>query len=194
MKHLRTALALGSLLPALAGCGAGPPAIMQGSALLSRVHAAYSHVPAVEQTNGGGGLHFVLFLRHGVTTAEEVVAATPGKGVVFAHRGGPAYARYSRANCWRIDPSYKHAFTSLGSRFPDALIGEMQGKTARRAGSVWLLPLVRHGRKGTMRIDADTLLVTSLTVYLHGGPPVKVRYRSLRRAPSLPAPRPLCHT
>ena len=164
---------------------------MEGSTLLSRVHAAYLHVSAVEQSSKVDGLRFVVFLRDGTVTAEEIVATGPPQAIVIAHRNRPTYARDPMTHCWRPAPNYRHVLTYLGSRFPDALIAKMQAKTARRAGSFWLLPLAGHGRTGTLRIDAQTLRVMSLTALIQGGT-ATVYYRTLMRMPTLPTPRPLC--
>ena len=182
------------------GCGTAGPTTMGAPALLTRVHAAYLHVPAVQtvdKTHAPGfhateDLAGVYFLRHGVTMAEEVILFPgPHQAILFASRNGPTYGFSSSTNCWKPTPNYRRSLTNLGLRFPDAIFAKMHDKTARRAGSFWLLRMVEHGSTSTLRIDAKTLLVQGVTTSGQGVTETG-HYRTLARAPTLPTLRPLC--
>lgn len=119
---------------------------------------------------------------------------TPGprQAIGFARQGGPMYGFSSSTNCWKPTPSYRRALTGLGLSFPDAIFAGMHVRTARRAGSLWLMRMVEHGSTSTLRIDARTLLVQSVTT--GQGVTGTAHYRTLARAPTLPTLRPRCPT
>jgi hypothetical protein len=156
---------------------------------MSRVLEAYRHVPAVAIAGSSGGLHarFVILLRDGVTVGEQFVG---GNTTLVGHEGGPTYAREPGTRCWRrLAQSDHQSFSDLGTHFPG--IPHMRVKTPKRVGSVWLLPITAQGHDGTLRINASTLQIESVTVNADGRTAIE-HDRALDHAPALATPQPLC--
>jgi hypothetical protein len=156
---------------------------------MSRVLAAYRHVPGVVINGSAGSQHarFLLVLENGVIVGEQFDG---GNTVLVGHEGEPTYAREPGTNCWRrLSPRDTQSFSDLGTHFPG--IPHMLLKTPTRAGSVWLLPVTAQGHDGTLRINASTLQIETVTVTSHGRTAIE-RDHALAHAPALATPQPLC--
>jgi len=171
---------------------------MGGSALLSRVRAAYRHVPAVRTAdvfNNQTVQSYTYLLRHGIITDELNHPPGAAQDVVVAPRSGRAYELiiFPKTRCWVLDMQQWHNVDERGSRFPH--IASRQVGRARRVGSVWQLPVAETGheagRTDTLLIDAKTSLIKRLVFAGTGGHNF-VDYKTLTQAPTFPVPRPLC--
>ncbi len=194
---------LGSVVAAFAVCApvaiaapAGAPGFSgdrEALGLVARANRSYARIPAVriDAVVSDATFRFTLFLRNGVTWAEQArVRTDEGEVNIVGTIGGGSFVKDAGASCWRfVAKSDPQAMEDLGD---PVLAGPGRlGRPRTIAGTIEIIATQRGGERMKIVLDRRALTVRRVT-YLSAGGNMTAHFTTLRRAPTLPRAQPRC--
>jgi hypothetical protein len=196
--HFGTALAAFVVCaPVAIAAPAGAPGFSgdrDAVALVARANRSYVRIPAVriDAVVSGTSFRFTLFLRNGVTWAEQARVRTDnGEINIVGTIDGGSFVKDAGASCWRfVAKSDPQAMEDLGD---PVLAGPGRLGRPRRAiaGTIEIMATQRGGERMKIVLDRRTLTVRRVT-YLSARGNMTARFTTLRQAPTLPRAQPRC--
>ena len=162
-------------------------------ALVAQANRSYARVPAVrvDAVVFDTSFRFTLFLRNGVTWAEQAQVRTDdGEFTIVGTVDGGSFVKDSGASCWRFVPkSDPQAMEDLGG---PVLAGPGRlGRPRTVAGTIEIIATQQGGERMRIVLDRRTLRLKRVT-YLSARGNMTARFTTLAAAPPLPATQPRC--